>query len=762
MDVVSPAPRPLGDDALQAIPYDDTQAAEPPILIRTTSSPFSLPGKKQNGLQQPNTAGSPQLSSPVTPPKINSYVRRDSGLAPSTVATVRDSRTTLTTDADSVPSPNLAPSLPTSPVPEDPLLNLPKTTRRWGTRKGRAQEGNGLLSPSLQIPFERIATEIPTGSLDHLTTPGEIEFSNRGSMLLSGNKVSQANGRPFSHSRKIGSRGLQNVSVTPRSFTVPARIISVDDEAVSQKVRSMYEAGMDRDSDAPDQSDVMGRNYPKGSPRRFEQARSRSPHASSTSKSDNLADGNLRKAHTVRDERKSLLVRDANELAGGIEDWEDLDGSDVDRYGFIVPKSLSSPGSGQSVAVELQRVQRVTTSLQVASEAPRRHRSTVRRDASKTRSTTTPGNASSRSLRPTSRNSQHGSLGGVPSKIRVAANRLPHNKDRRAMDEAADMLTLPPGLADIAEDVCIKAAAETRRKEREREDKWRKMAKVVNTRRDGGGMMFEFDTSDLKLIERTWKGIPDRWRATAWHAFMTASAKKRPGSPTDEELMATFHSLVEQSSPDDFQIDLDVPRTINSHIMFRRRYRGGQRLLFRVLHCHSIYFPDTGYVQGMAALVATLLCYFDEEMAFVMLVRLWQLRGLEQLYQSEFVGLMQALEEFENKWLGESEIAKKLVSPFSPCPASLYKTNKAGFGRRVSMLCPQRMAPAGTSPCSITPFLSPRSSASGMFSCFWATLTLPSRPPLSNPLLILLPLPLSQIVPPGRPTLLLHLPSTAA
>lgn len=662
MDIANPTRRPLGGNGLQTIPYDDTQAAKPPILPKTTSSPFDRPGGIPNGLQQPSVASSPQLSSPATPPKINSYGRRDSGLAPSTVATVRDSRTTLTTDADSVPSPKFAPSLPTYPVPEDPLLTLPKTNRRWNISKGRAQEGNGLLSPSPQTSFERIATEIPTGSLDDLTAPGEIEFSNRGSMLLGGKKVNQANSRPFSHSREIGTRSLQNVSVTPRSVVVPVRIISVDDEAVSQKVRSMYEAGTERGSDTPDKSGALGRRQSKKSQKIFEQAHQRPPDAGSTSESDTLAIGNLHKTRTVKGERKNMLRRDRNELAGGMEDWEDLEGSDVDRYGFIVPKSLSSPGSGKPVPAEIQRVQRVTTSLQVASEAPRRNRSTVRRNPSTVRSTTTPGNASSRSLRPSSRNSQQSSLKGVPSKIRVATNRLPHNKDRRAMDEAADMLTLPPGLAGIAEDVCIKAASETRRKEREREDKWRKMAKVVNNRRDGGGMMFEFDTSDPKLIERTWKGIPDRWRATAWHAFMTASAKKRPDSPRDAELITIFHDLVEQSSPDDFQIDLDVPRTISSHIMFRRRYRGGQRLLFRVLHCLSIYFPDTGYVQGMAALVATLLCYFDEEMTFVMVVRLWQLRGLERLYQPEFEGLMQALDEFEKNWLRDSEIAKRMVS----------------------------------------------------------------------------------------------------
>ena len=230
------------------------------------------------------------------------------------------------------------------------------------------------------------------------------------------------------------------------------------------------------------------------------------------------------------------------------------------------------------------------------------------------------------------------------------------------MDEAGDMLTLPPGLADIAEDEeDSKMAGDLKRREWEREEKWRKMAKIVRNK-NGGGMVFEFDTKSPKIIERTWKGIPDRWRATAWHAFLTASAKKRRSSPSDDELIAVFKDLLAQGSPDDVQIDIDVPRTINSHIMFRRRYRGGQRLLFRVLHCLSIYFPDTGYVQGMAALAATLLCYFDEEMTFVMLVRLWQLRGLERLYQSGFEGLMQALEEFETGWLGKGDVAAKLVS----------------------------------------------------------------------------------------------------
>ena len=224
------------------------------------------------------------------------------------------------------------------------------------------------------------------------------------------------------------------------------------------------------------------------------------------------------------------------------------------------------------------------------------------------------------------------------------------------------MLTLPSDVVKGQQKEDTPLTRSLKKKEWRREDKWMKMAKPMKKNGDGGGTTFEFDTHSTKLIERTWKGIPDRWRATAWYAFLEASAKRHADSPDEEELMEAFHEFQYTSSPDDMQIDIDVPRTISSHIMFRRRYRGGQRLLFRVLHAMSLYFPDTGYVQGMAALAATLLAYYDEEHAFIMLVRLWQLRGLEELYKSGFAGLMGALEDFERDWLEKGEVAAKLVS----------------------------------------------------------------------------------------------------
>lgn len=141
---------------------------------------------------------------------------------------------------------------------------------------------------------------------------------------------------------------------------------------------------------------------------------------------------------------------------------------------------------------------------------------------------------------------------------------------------------------------------------------------------------------------------------------MATSAREHNQVVSEEEMVAEFHRLQLRSSPDDVQIDLDVPRTISRHIMFRRRYRGGQRLLFRVLHAISIYYPETGYVQGMASLAATLLCYFDEEKCFVMLARMWKLRGLARLYRPGFVELMTAMNDFNDNWLNK-DVASKLA-----------------------------------------------------------------------------------------------------
>ncbi|KAJ9626390.1 hypothetical protein H2203_004022 [Taxawa tesnikishii (nom. ined.)] len=428
------------------------------------------------------------------------------------------------------------------------------------------------------------------------------------------------------------------------------RVLSAEEISFSMKVRSMYEHG---DEDAAQWDLPAEDTVPRAvTPDRFERE-TNTPDVDQKRQSG--ASGIIRSSS-----RFSFLAREPYEIAGGIEDWEDVEGGDVDRYGFIDPKRITSRASEGAAPATSQGIQRVSTSLQVLSSTPRRKRS-LRRGMSRARS--------SRSQPPSSPRTAHNpptSPGSVYS-YRSTGSSTFHSpfrsRDRRLLDEASDMLTLPPGLADVAEqEDAGRSANLLKRREWAREEKWQKMARRTDSgdSSQGGGMTFGFDTNDPKLISRTWKGIPDRWRATAWHAFLSASARRRRDPESDERLVAAFHAYQSQSCADDVQIDVDVPRTINMHIMFRRRYRGGQRLLFRVLHAIALHFPAAGYVQGMAALAATLLCYYDEERAFLMLVRLWRLRGLETLYASGFAGLMAALNEFEECWLKGSDVQQKL------------------------------------------------------------------------------------------------------
>jgi hypothetical protein len=651
--------------SLHGLPYDQTIADRPPIPITTPSSEPTAEQFEAYGTAQPTFVSA---KSKLHQEKDS---RRDSGLAGSSM---RDSRTTVNTEDNSAGSFKSAPNVPQIRV-DNEAISVPPSRRGekpWLSLRPTksATKSPSIPSPPLDSSFQGIALDIPTSGLADDLQPEKIEFSKRGSMLIRGRKVTEpeksVNGflQPGLEGRRVRSNPSLRKRPTPK-------ILSTDEELLSHKLRSYYETGMEIPID-PNRNLSLGQHRNA----QWQNTGARLEAASMQTSVSDLRSDHSTSAQTSETQRGTKIEKEALELAGGLEDWQDVEGGDVDRYGFIMPRSAtkgSVNGGGMSRSPssrEPPTLQRVSTSLQLAADAPRR-KHTIKRAPSNANSAKsgTSGDGSmrqptKRTTRPvSSQSSYQGSLSGGNSRLRQATNRLPHNRDRRFTDEAGDMLTLPFGLSNIAENGEFEAReAYMRRKEIEREEKWRKMARVVSKRLDGGGTQFDFDTGSPKLIERTWKGIPDRWRATAWHAFLSASAKKSKDSLSDKELIETFHEHQTESSPDDVQIDIDVPRTISSHIMFRRRYRGGQRLLFRVLHAMSLHFPSTGYVQGMAALAATLLAYYDEENAFVMLVRLWELRGLDKLYQSGFEGLMEALDDFEKKWLDGGEISAKLVS----------------------------------------------------------------------------------------------------
>ncbi|WWC63189.1 uncharacterized protein I303_105789 [Kwoniella dejecticola CBS 10117] len=203
-----------------------------------------------------------------------------------------------------------------------------------------------------------------------------------------------------------------------------------------------------------------------------------------------------------------------------------------------------------------------------------------------------------------------------------------------------------------------------RKKEFDRVDKWGRMMSIK--RRDSGGNISEWDWSSRlkekkdKLDRRVYKGIPDRWRMAAWWTLaqeqtekVARSKGKGRASRSAEDIENDYKNTVELPSTFDVQIDLDVPRTISGHTMFVTRYGAGQRNLWHVLHCFSQVCETCGYVQGMGPIAATLLCYFDPERAYTLLVRLHDVYGMHEIFEPGFPGLLEAfyVQERLMEWL---------------------------------------------------------------------------------------------------------------
>lgn len=678
----------------------------PPDSAHSSHEPYST-------LDQDQRSHAPSIASSISPSieTINAPSIAPS-IAPSTAPSYGESLQSSRQSRESLTWLPALPVSPTSTLPISPrtLLNHdaltppaipPKDNKRrsWLLRQ-RSQEGS--VTPVDEPPtpdtppprqqriqsFQAIDTTIPSSAVfEDINSPERLDFSHRGSILVGGQRMERTippKGyepdtpatpedpetpiTPGTPGSQTPTRGLRSGPRKPSGERLrsmgAARVLSAEEHTFSQKLRSIYEYGDEAAADwtvpaRPRKNSPL--MVPSTSPERFSRERTPEPD---DDESMNLEIPRRRGQEdrplsgSSRSNRLSYIAKET-EAAGGVEDWEDISGNDVDRYGFIKQRVFSDD---PSVPPERVGLQRVATSLQLVSDSPRQKRRLMRGPSSAHPQQSARAVSQQRPMSQYTMNSPESVAPTLPAPNGNTARGVSNpfrSRERRAVDEASDMLTLPPNMVDAPEQ---EPTSEMRRREYEREEKWRKMAILDKKGARGGGMTFTFDTKDPKVIERTWKGIPDSWRATAWHAFLSSSAKARRGYVTDAVLIEKFLQYQDMSSADDVQIDVDVPRTINLHIMFRRRYRGGQRLLFRVLHAISIHFPDTGYVQGMAALAATLLCYYDEENTFVMLVRMWQLRGLEVLYREGFSGLLGALKEFDDEWLSkDTEVNAQLT-----------------------------------------------------------------------------------------------------
>ncbi|KAI8062301.1 rab-GTPase-TBC domain-containing protein [Gilbertella persicaria] len=186
----------------------------------------------------------------------------------------------------------------------------------------------------------------------------------------------------------------------------------------------------------------------------------------------------------------------------------------------------------------------------------------------------------------------------------------------------------------LAEDAS-KSIAISKEKEVERSEKWADMATRVRIHDE---TLYGFIPS-YKFKKRVYKGIPDCWRRDAWYYLVTDCLKK---AKDDDQLKRTYQQLLQKENTHERQIDLDIPRTLRDHIMFKQRYGSGQRALFNVLRAFANYDEEVGYCQGMTNIVATILMYCEEEKAFSILVHMFIRDSLHHLYIPGFPALLES------------------------------------------------------------------------------------------------------------------------
>jgi len=152
--------------------------------------------------------------------------------------------------------------------------------------------------------------------------------------------------------------------------------------------------------------------------------------------------------------------------------------------------------------------------------------------------------------------------------------RMPKSALAKALSVAGAPAPSAPSFAQLAlsrvppDDTTIGRDVEVRRIA-----KWGRM--LEPRKRDEGSNVQLWSVAprkESKLRERVYKGIPDRWRVAAWEVLIRRYVGDRVDLPA---LGADYRDTLDRPSQYDIQIDLDVPRTISGHIMFRTRYGQG-------------------------------------------------------------------------------------------------------------------------------------------------------------------------------------------
>ncbi|XP_065387262.1 TBC1 domain family member 3G-like isoform X2 [Macaca fascicularis] len=145
------------------------------------------------------------------------------------------------------------------------------------------------------------------------------------------------------------------------------------------------------------------------------------------------------------------------------------------------------------------------------------------------------------------------------------------------------------------------------RREITRKSKWMEMLRQWETYKNS-----------KKVIDRVYKGIPMNIRGQVWSVLLNIQEVKSKNPRTYK----VMKEKGKRSSEHIHQIDVDISKTLRTHIFFRDRYGAKQRELFYILLAYSEYNPEVGYCRYLSPIAALFLLYLPEEDAFWALVQL--------------------------------------------------------------------------------------------------------------------------------------------
>ncbi|XP_050620508.1 TBC1 domain family member 3B-like [Macaca thibetana thibetana] len=159
-------------------------------------------------------------------------------------------------------------------------------------------------------------------------------------------------------------------------------------------------------------------------------------------------------------------------------------------------------------------------------------------------------------------------------------------------------------------------------------------------------MLGQWETykNSKKLIDRVYKGIPMNIRGQVWSVLLNIQEVKSKNPRTYK----VMKEKGKRSSEHIHQIDVDLSRTLRTHIFFRDRYGTKQRELFYILLAYSEYNPEVGYCRDLSYIAALFLLYLPEEDAFWALVQLLaRERHSLQGFHSPNGGTVQGLQDHQ-------------------------------------------------------------------------------------------------------------------